>query len=254
MTRVGDVAATAAPPALETRALTLRAAGRTLVRQLDWLVRPGERWCVIGRNAVGKSSLLRALAGLPVPDRDGDVRWYGRLQGDWSAGDAAALRAWMPQQVGDRFAIEVNRLIELSVVRHTGESADAVLAALDAQTLAGRSVLELSGGERQRVALAQCRMQGAPLMLLDEPVSFQDPAHQALVARWLQEQADRALVITAHDVNWMAGVATHVLALYGDGEWEAGPAASLLSRDLLRRVYGCDWRDIGSVWVVVTPG
>jgi iron complex transport system ATP-binding protein len=114
--------------------------------------------------------------------------------------------------------------------------------------------LQLSGGERQRVALAQCRLQGAPLMLLDEPVSFQDPAHQALVARWLVGQTDRALVITAHDVNWIAVVATHVLALYGDGDWDSGPAAQMLQRGVLQRAYGCDWRDLGGLWVVSTPG
>jgi iron complex transport system ATP-binding protein len=246
------------PPLLETRALTLHAAGRVLVAGLDWQVEPGQRWCVIGRNAVGKSSLLRAVAGLSVPQRSGEVDWLGRSQRHWPASDAAALRAWMAQQPGDRFTIDVRRLLELSVVRREpgagddggGDQALKVLAELDAAALAGRSVLQLSGGERQRVALAQCRLQGAPLMLLDEPVSFQDPAHQALVARWLVGQTDRALVITAHDVNWIAGVATHVLALYGDGAWDSGPAAQMLQREVLCRAYGCDWRDLGGLWVV----
>ena len=61
-----------------------------------------------------------------------------------------------------------------------------MLAALDPSALAGaHRCCELSGGERQRVALAQCAVQGAPLLLLDEPVAFQDPAHQSQVARWL---------------------------------------------------------------------
>jgi iron complex transport system ATP-binding protein len=245
-------------PLLETRALTLRAACRVLVAGLDWRVEPGQRWCVIGRNAVGKSSLLRAVAGLSVPQRSGEVDWLGRSQRHWPPADAAALRAWMAQQPGDRFPIDVRRLLALSVVRREpgagddgGAEALSVLAELDAAALAERSVLQLSGGERQRVALAQCRLQGAPLMLLDEPVSFQDPAHQALVARWLVGQTDRALVITAHDVNWIAAVATHVLALYGDGEWDSGPAAQMLQREVLRRAYGCDWRDLGGLWVVV---
>ena len=77
-----------------------------------------------------------------------------------------------------------------------------------------RPVLELSGGERQRVALAQCALQGAPL-LLDDPVAFQDPAHQSRVACWLSSSLprDQALVISAHDVNWVARTATHGLAL-----------------------------------------
>ena len=62
-----------AVPLLETRALTVRAAGRALVERLDWRVNAGERWCVIGRNGAGKSLVLRALAGLGVPERAGEV-------------------------------------------------------------------------------------------------------------------------------------------------------------------------------------
>jgi iron complex transport system ATP-binding protein len=239
-------------PLLETRALTLAAAGRELVQHLDWQIEPGQRWCVIGRNAAGKSSLLRALAGVGdvgVAQR-GEVHWQGRSQRNWPAIDAAALRAFMPQQAVDRFPITVERLLELSVVRPRHD-AQAVLAALDLAALAQRPVLELSGGERQRVALAQSVLQGAPLLLLDEPVAFQDPAHQALVARWLSSSLpnDHALVISAHDVNWIARVATHVLAFLPGGACEQGPAAALLDAALLERVYGCGWREVGGVWI-----
>jgi iron complex transport system ATP-binding protein len=239
-------------PLLATRALTLATAGRDLVRDLDWQVEPGQRWCVIGRNAAGKSTLLRALAGVSevgVAQR-GEVQWQGRAQRDWAAIDAAALRAFMPQQGVDRFPISVARLLELSVVRPLHD-ARATLAALDLAPLAHRPVLELSGGERQRVALAQAVLQGAPLLLLDEPVAFQDPAHQALVARWLSTtlRPEQALVISAHDVNWIARAATHVLALFPDGHCEQGTARQLLEAGLLERVYGCRWRDVGGVWV-----
>ena len=239
-------------PLLATRALTLAAAGRELVSKLDWQVEPGQRWCVIGRNAAGKSTLLRALAGVSevgVAQR-GELHWQGRPQRDWPAIDAASLRAFMPQQVVDRFPISVTRLLELSVVR-ARHDLRAVLRGLDIEALATRPVLELSGGERQRVALAQCALQGAPLLLLDEPVAFQDPAHQALVARWLSSSlpADQALVISAHDVNWIARTATHVLALLPHGRCEQGPAQELLGAGLLERVYECAWREVGGMWV-----
>ena len=240
-------------PLLSTRSLTLHAAGRCLVRALDWQVRAGERWCVIGRNASGKSTLLRALAGLSVPERQGEVHWLGRPQADWAAADAAWARAYAPQQAVDRFPLSVERLLELSTVRPHQQSVAAVLAALDAQPLARRGLMQLSGGERQRVALAQCALQGAPLMLMDEPVSFQDPAHQAQVARWLTQLVGpgsaSALVLTAHDVNWIARTASHVLALHSDGLWQAGTTATMLDAALLQRVYGCGWRDVGGFWV-----
>lgn len=242
-------------PLIETRGLTLAAAGRTLVRALDWQASVGQRWCVIGRNAAGKSTLLRALAGIGEKHlrRGGEVCWLGRAAADWPAADGACVRAFLPQQGGDRFPISVRRLLELNVVQE-GRDADALLAALDTAALAERNVLELSGGERQRVALAQCAVQGAPLLLLDEPVAFQDPAHQLQVAQWLATLArDHALVISAHDVNWIARTATHVLALLPDGDCEQGLASEMLHAGRLQRVYGCAWHavdgDAGRVWV-----
>lgn len=245
---------TAAPvPLLETRALCLRAAGRPLVQGLDWQVLPGQRWCVIGRNAAGKSTLLRALAGLAVPERSGALLWMGRAQADWAPPDAAWVRALAPQQSVDRFPISVQRLLALSTVLPGRLDLAQVLADLDASELTHRGVRQLSGGERQRIALAQCAMQGAPLMLMDEPVSFQDPAHQTLVARWLAALvpvgSEAALVASAHDVNWIARTATHVLALFGDGVWAAGLAGEMIQAKTLQRVYGCPWRETGGVWV-----
>jgi iron complex transport system ATP-binding protein len=240
------------PPVLiETQALTLRATGRLLVGDLTWQARAGERWCVIGRNAVGKSTLLRALAGLSVPQRTGGVRWLGRIHSSWASADAAAVRAFAPQQSHDCFPIAVQRLLDLAVCVPGGPAAIAVLEALDAGHLAERDVMQLSGGERQRIALAQCAVQGAPLMLLDEPVAFQDPAHQMQVARWLATFGERCLVVSAHDVNWIAGVATHVLALLGDGRWDAGPVAQMLDAARLEAIYGCRWRQTGGAWQMV---
>ena len=237
---------------LEVRGLSLHAGIRPLLRGLDWQVLPGQRWCVIGRNAAGKSTLLRALAGLPVPRRAGQVLWQGRPQADWPAPDAALLRAYAPQHNTDRFAISVGRLLALSTLRLEAAATAELLAALDIDELIDRDLRTLSGGERQRVALAQCAVQGAPLMLMDEPVSFQDPAHQAVVACWMAAHRPvsgaGALVFSAHDVNWVSGTATHVLALLGDGQWRAGPCAALMSADLLQQVYGCAWLNVGGVW------
>ena len=240
-------------PLLETRALTLRAAGRVLVDGLDWQVRAGERWCVIGRNGAGKSLVLRALAGLGVPGRAGEVLWQGRPQQDWPVIAAAATRALMPQQAQDRFALTVERTLSLSQVVTSSEarSAAELMSALDIAALGARRADQLSGGERQRVALAQCAIQGAALMLLDEPVSFQDPAHQQLVGRWLADAAtgQRAWIASAHDPSWIARVATHVLALSGDGRWQAGPVGDILSAPVLERTYGCAWRSVEGAWI-----
>jgi iron complex transport system ATP-binding protein len=257
MTQAGTAA-----PLLETRALGLRAAAKPLVDGLDWVVRPGERWCVIGRNGAGKSLVLRALAGLGVPERSGEVLWQGRAQQAWPVGAAAALRALMPQQAQDRFALTVDRTLALSrVVSADGRDDGLVgelMTALDIAPLGPRRVDQLSGGERQRVALAQCAMQGAALMLLDEPVSFQDPAHAQIVGRWLAsekaaatESGERAWIASAHDPSWIARVATHVLALFGDGRWQAGTVGEILDEAVLERTYGCPWRSVDGAWLAM---
>ncbi len=244
-----------AAPLLETRALTVRAAGRALVERLDWHVNAGERWCVIGRNGAGKSLVLRALAGLGVPGRAGEVLWQGRAQQDWPVGAAATLRALMPQQAQDRFALTVERTLALSqvVAADDTQRAAELMSALDIAALATRRADQLSGGERQRVALAQCAMQGAALMLLDEPVSFQDPAHQQIVGRWLADavpvESGRAWIASAHDPSWIGRVATHVLALSGDGRWQAGPVDAILSAPVLEQTYGCAWRSVEGAWI-----
>lgn len=240
-------------PLLEARRLSLHAAGRCLLQDLDWQVRAGERWCVIGRNAAGKSSLLRALAGLTVPRCEGELRWLGRPLAEWAPADAACVRAYAPQHLADRFPISVQRLLALSTIRPGSLTLSDALEQLDVAHLAQRSVMQLSGGERQRIALAQCALQGAPLMLMDEPVSFQDPAHQTRIATWLAGlvggDSESALVASAHDVNWILRAATHVLALYGDGGWQAGPCQELITAPVLERVYGCAWRETGGVWI-----
>lgn len=230
------------------------AAQRVLLNALNLRVQAGERWCVLGRNAAGKSTLLRALAGLSVPQVRGELRWAGQSARQWSAEQAACLRAYQPQTPVDRFSLSVRRLLELAVCAPEHDDPSALLAALDAQELIERDVRQLSGGERQRVALAQCALQGAPLLLLDEPISFQDPAHQQQVGRWLvgwTSSGARAVVLTAHDVNWVARVATHVLLLLGQdtGAWRAGPVADMLTAPQLQAVYGCAWQCVGGVWV-----
>lgn len=239
---------------LETRDLELWSGPQRLVRELNWRVDGGERWCLIGRNAVGKSSLLRALAGLPVAGRRGEVLWRQRSQQDWPASEAACWRAWMPQQAADRFALPVRRLLELSTVRpDAARDIQADLAHLDIAELQDRVLTQLSGGERQRVSIAQAAVQGAPLLLLDEPIAFQDPAHQGLVGRWaadwVSRQPGRALVMSSHDMHWVAGAATHVLALLGDGRWRAGPVAELLQAGPLREIFGCEWIAAGDSWL-----
>lgn len=253
---------------LQVRDLGLPVAGRWLCRGLSFDVRPGERWCVIGRNAAGKSTLLRALAGLSLPDQQGRIALGDDPAALADPARAARLRAWMPQAASDRFELTVNELLDLhaplaepdasaSAIRFApGGSPAAVMRwrpladALDIADLLARPVTRLSGGERQRVALAAVAAQDVPLWLLDEPVSFQDPAHQQRVSHWLAAQTNRAIVMSAHDMAWVQQTATHLVAALPGGVWVTGTVADRLDGAILEAAFGCRWERVGGIWRV----
>jgi iron complex transport system ATP-binding protein len=232
---------------LQVQTLSLHAADRSLAQGLSFEARVGERWAVIGRNAAGKSTLLRALAGLDLPQAAGHVALQGDTQWQRDPRRAAGLRAYLPQQTSDRFDLPVQEYLAL----HGADAAQIqqAAAALDVQHLLERPITQLSGGERQRVGLCAVALQGAPLWLLDEPVSFQDPAHQNLVGEWLLAQTNTCQVMVAHDMHWVQRYATHIIACNEDASWSCGPLEQMLSAPMLSRLYGCDWVSAQGVWL-----
>ncbi|MDF3035260.1 MAG: transporter ATP-binding protein [Paucimonas sp.] len=229
--------------------LTLEAGSGTLVRALDWHVRSGECWCLIGRNGAGKSTLLRTAAGLRQAD-SGEVQWQGKNIRDWQPLDLAGIRAYLPQVQHDAFGYRV--IDTVLAARHPFsesaywdgdadvEASHKALNACDAMHLAERDVRTLSGGERRRVALAAVFAQDAPYLLLDEPTLALDLAHQAAMMKLLSDLrgTGKSIVMATHDLNFAHGFATHALLLNGDGHWHAGAAAEMLQPKLLSHCLG----------------
>lgn len=240
------------PQRMRTRNLQLNIGARALVAGLDWEVRPGQLWCVIGRNGAGKSTFLRCLAGLRQPD-GGVVELAGRPLPQWSLQDLARARAFLPQGSRDAFGYRVIETV--LAARHPyhdsrywesdadREAACSALRALDVEALAERDIRTLSGGERQRVAIAAVLAQDTPLLLLDEPANALDLAHQVSVMRLLADlcggnDGAKAVVMVGHDLNLAHSVASHALLLMGDGQWQAGPVAEVMTAPILSRCLG----------------
>lgn len=235
---------------MRTVNLQLRIGSRLLLDQLNWHIQPGQCWCVIGRNGVGKSTLLRTLAGLRQPD-GGRVELGGKPLPDWSLAALARERAYLSQARSDAFGYTA--LETVLTARHPyhaeryWEASDDHLAAhralqaMEVDPLAERDVRTLSGGERQRVAIAALLAQDTPLLLLDEPANALDLAHQVsamgLLARLCREQGKSA-VLVGHDLNLAHQVASHALLLMGDGGWQAGPVAEVMQAPILSRCLG----------------
>ncbi len=240
---------------LETRSLTLQVGARLLVQGLDWVVEPGQCWCLLGPNGVGKTSLLHALCGLR-PAQAGIILIDNEPIATTSPGRLARRRGLLPQQQFDAFSHSVldTVLVGRAPWRIGGQwdSDDDRAIALDAlrrlglEALAARDVLGLSGGERQRVALATLLAQGPQLMLLDEPTAHQDVAHQLGLMRLLGELLDRhAIVMTCHDINLAARYATHALLLSDTRHW-SGTAEAVLTCANLQAAFGCHFEKTGS--------
>ena len=242
---------------LEARHVTLEIDGNTLLRQTTVVARPGRILVLIGPNGAGKSTLLRVLSGELAPTA-GQALLDGRRLGAYSAAELARRRAVVPQASVLAFPFTVLEVAMLGItVPGLAETTQAATqAGLDALETMGLSRLRdrfyvhLSGGERQRVhiarALAQVAMSAARpgetrCLLLDEPTSNLDVAHQVLVLGAMRRQAERGLAVLAvmHDLNLAAALADHLVLLVAGEVAAAGPSAQVLCDRLLSQAYGC---------------
>ncbi|MDO9225113.1 MAG: ABC transporter ATP-binding protein [Pseudomonadota bacterium] len=243
-------------PLLATHDLAVSIGGKAVVRGLNLALHPGDRLAILGRNGVGKTTLLHTLAGLRAPD-SGEVMLSGQTYAALGPRRAAQLRGLLPQHQGDAFAASVLETVLIGRHPHLSRwdwesTADehlarAALAAVGLAELAARSIHTLSGGERQRVALATLLVQQPQVYLLDEPLAHLDLNHQIavleLVSRRVREEA-AALVMVLHDINLAAHFSDQALLLHGEGEHELGASAAVLDAARLSRLYGHPLREI----------
>jgi iron complex transport system ATP-binding protein len=234
---------------LETSALTVRIAGERVCTGLELSIGPGECWALLGRNGVGKTTLLHHLAGLRH-DHDGSIR----LDGDDIRGLTPRMRARrvaLLLQHSDRgFGARVLQTVltgrhpHLAPLNWEGPSDLAIaqrsLAEMGLTRLADRTIDTLSGGELRRVEIARLLAQQCPISLLDEPLNHLDLAHQATSLGVLAAHcvtAERAMLMAIHDLNVAYHACSHWLLLDGAGRWHAGSRDSLSDPALLSRVY-----------------
>jgi iron complex transport system ATP-binding protein len=221
--------------------VTLQTRTRTLVESLDLTLDPGELLGILGANGAGKSTLLTVLAGLAAPAQ-GQVTLDGQPLATLPPLTRAQHIGLLPQGDEGGFFGSVREFVALGrfPFGDAPVDLDAQFSTWELTELAGRPLDTLSGGERQRARLAQLAVQAPRIALLDEPLTHLDPAHQAHLLTWARSEAEsgHSVVLTLHDPNWAACHCDRLLFLHGDGRWQLGTPAELLTPASLEGLYG----------------
>jgi iron complex transport system ATP-binding protein len=246
------------PPAarLAAREVTLGYDQRVIAEGLSVQIPDHSFTVIVGPNACGKSTLLRALSRMLKPSA-GTVLLDGQAIGRLPAKRLAQQLGLLPQTPIAPDGISVADLVargrypHQGILRQWSRDDERVvresLAATGVTELADRYVDELSGGQRQRIWIAMALAQETQLLLLDEPTTYLDIAHQIeildLCAR-LHEEKGRTLVAVLHDLNHAARYATHLIAMR-DGRLVAeGAPGEIITASLVEEVFGLPCRVI----------
>jgi iron complex transport system ATP-binding protein len=235
---------------ISVRDLTVAYAGaaRPALDGVSLDARRGEVTAVVGPNGSGKSTLVRALLGR-VGLRAGSIRIDDKPISELTPLDRARRIAVVPQREDAGFALPVRDYVALSRYVHRsswmGEREDdraAVSAALRAAgvaDLAERRTDELSGGEWQRARIARALAQATVALVLDEPTTFLDVAHEMAVFELLHGLAlgGRAVLLVSHQLNLVARFAQRMILLHDGHVVSSGAVADVMHAAVLERVY-----------------
>lgn len=238
---------------LSAESITVGYDGTTVVDDLSLAVPPGRITAIVGANACGKSTLLRALARLLSPTA-GAVLLDGCDIRSRPTTEVARVLGLLPQSPVAPESILVADLVARGRYPHQGwlrrrSSADddaivdAALRTAGVDELADRAVDALSGGQRQRVWIAMALAQQTDLMLLDEPTTYLDISHQIDVLDLLVDlnrERGTTVVMVLHELSLACRYADHLVAMSAGRIVAEGAPADIVTPDLVREVFGIE--------------
>ena len=235
---------------LSAEGVTFAYGDRTIIDGLDLAIAPGKITTIVGANGCGKSTLLRSLARLLSPSA-GQVVLDGTSVHSRPTKEVARILGLLPQSPVAPEGIVVADLVgrgrhphQKVLSRWSARDYEAVadaLAATGTAELADRSVDELSGGQRQRVWIAMALAQETDILLLDEPTTFLDVAHQVEVLDLLTDLSvsrGTTIVMVLHDLNLAARYSDELVAMKSGRVHATGTPTEVVTSDLVESVFG----------------
>lgn len=245
---------TATVAALEVREARIGYDSKIVVHGVDVTVRRGSYTAIIGPNACGKSTLLRAVARV-LPTAEGSILLDGDDIRRMPTKQLATRLGLLPQTSLAPDGIRVADLVARGRYPHQGmfdrwsaqdeQVVRDALVATGTLEISGRLVEELSGGQRQRVWVAMALAQQTPVLLLDEPTTFLDISHQyglLELFETLRVEHARTIVVVLHDLNQAARFADHLVVMKDGRVVAAGHPTDVLTAALVEEVYGLPCR------------
>lgn len=229
--------------------VTLRYREFTVAENLSVAIPDGSFTVIVGPNACGKSTLLRALSRLLRPI-GGEVMLDGAAIGSLPAKEVARRLGLLPQSSIAPDGITVADLVargrypHQTMFRQWSDADQAAVTSAMASTgitdIGARLVDELSGGQRQRVWIAMVLAQQTPILLLDEPTTFLDITHQIELMDLLADINDQGTTVVAvlHDLNHACRYATHLITMRGGSVVASGAPADIVTEQLVEDVFG----------------
>ena len=255
------------PPIVEVRDLVVRRAGRSILGPLEWTVRAGERWVVLGPNGSGKTTLLSTI-GLELWPTAGTVDVLGARYGRVDSRELRRRIGTASSAVEAMLRPDLTPLTLVMTARHAATEpwwhvytdddrarARGLLEGLGLGGVADQPYGTLSAGERRRTSIARALMPDPDLLLLDEPGASLDLGARETLIDDLTDLAaaarPEAIVLVSHHVEEIPPGFRHALLLAAGSVVAAGPIETVLTDELLTRAYEMpitvEWRD-GRAW------
>ncbi|PEL12101.1 ABC transporter ATP-binding protein [Bacillus sp. AFS017336] len=234
---------------LWTENITIKYDNRVISRNLSVQIPDGSFTVIVGPNGCGKSTLLRTLSNLLKPSA-GEILLDGKAITSYKSKEVARKLGLLPQSSTAPDGITVANLVShgrypyQNLIRQwTDEDEAAVMSAMEltnTSDLSHRYVDELSGGQRQRVWVAMVLAQQTPMLLLDEPTTYLDIAHQIELLELFKDlnQQGNTLVAVLHDLNHAARYADNIIAMKDGQVIAQGDPREIITEKLVEEVFG----------------